>query len=209
MRLLFAMLGCAAAALAAAAPAEAHGLAGKRFFPSTLTVDDPFVADELTLPSFLSIKRPREGDEPATKETQISGEWTKRITRNLGLTFEGEWLSVDPEDKQAHHGFGNLEIGLKYQFFTSMEHEAILSAGLGAEIGGTGRTAVGAESFSVLKPALFFGKGLGDLPEALAYLKPFALTGTVGALLPTRHHTRKITTGEDEVEVEFEGHPDV
>ncbi|HUO65293.1 MAG TPA: hypothetical protein VMT97_16380 [Terriglobales bacterium] len=28
--------------------ARAHGMAGKRFFPSTLTIDDPFVADELS-----------------------------------------------------------------------------------------------------------------------------------------------------------------
>jgi hypothetical protein len=27
--------------------AFAHGIAGQRFFPSTLTIDDPFVADEL------------------------------------------------------------------------------------------------------------------------------------------------------------------
>ena len=28
--------------------AFAHGMAGQRFFPSTLTIDDPFVADELS-----------------------------------------------------------------------------------------------------------------------------------------------------------------
>jgi len=27
--------------------AFAHGIAGQRFFPPTLTIDDPFVADEL------------------------------------------------------------------------------------------------------------------------------------------------------------------
>lgn len=32
-------------------PAAAHGLAGKRFFPATLVVDDPFVADELGFPT--------------------------------------------------------------------------------------------------------------------------------------------------------------
>src|SRR6476646_5026684 len=32
-------------------PSGAHGFAGKRFFPATLATDDPFVADELSLPT--------------------------------------------------------------------------------------------------------------------------------------------------------------
>src|SRR5262249_62038704 len=39
--------------------AAAHGMAGQRFFPSTLTIDDPFVADELSLPTILPLKQPR------------------------------------------------------------------------------------------------------------------------------------------------------
>ena len=30
--------------------AVAHGLAGERFFPATILTDDPFVADEISLP---------------------------------------------------------------------------------------------------------------------------------------------------------------
>ncbi len=30
--------------------ADAHGLIGKCFLPATLAIDDPFVADELSLP---------------------------------------------------------------------------------------------------------------------------------------------------------------
>ena len=46
----------AAAALCAIAPAAslAHGIAGNRFFPGTLTFDDPAVADEFVItPGFL------------------------------------------------------------------------------------------------------------------------------------------------------------
>ena len=49
-------VGTVALVLTAAASAHAHGLAGKRFFPSTLTIDDPFVADELSLPTVFHIK---------------------------------------------------------------------------------------------------------------------------------------------------------
>ena len=35
----------------AAAAAHAHGIVGERFFPATITTDDPFAADELALPT--------------------------------------------------------------------------------------------------------------------------------------------------------------
>ena len=36
--------------LSATSPALAHGWAGERFFPATILTDDPFVADEISLP---------------------------------------------------------------------------------------------------------------------------------------------------------------
>src|SRR5215831_5412343 len=41
--------------------AHAHGIAGNRFFPGTLSFDDPAVADESILPLFSSSKHPDEG----------------------------------------------------------------------------------------------------------------------------------------------------
>ncbi len=212
LRILLAGLLAAATVAGAAAPASAHGLAGKRFFPATLVVDDPFVSDELSLPTISHIKIPADGDQPHMRITDVSGEFSKRITPNLGFSLGGDWLYLDKDDgKQDHSGFGNLEVGLKYQFFKSDAHETILSAGFGMEIGGTGRSLVGAESFDIYRPTLFFGKGLGDLPDALAYLKPFAITGTVGGEIPSRRSSRKILPGEEEgeVEIEKEYHPHV
>jgi hypothetical protein len=193
--------------VAVTVPAGAHGLAGKRFFPSTLAVEDPFVADELSLPSVLHIKRPASGDEPATVETEISGEWSKRITRDLGISLEGELVHLDPEGRPSQTGFGNLEVGVKYQLLTNAPHETIVSIGLGWEVGGTGRKATEAESFDVVMPALFFGKGFGDLPDSLGFLRPLAITGTVGGRIPTRSTTRTVTVEGDEVEEEIERHP--
>ena len=190
-------------------PAGAHGLAGKRFFPSTLAIEDPFVSDELTLPNILHIKRPASGDEPATRETSISGELSKRITRFFGISLESELTHLDPDNAPTLTGFGNLEIGLKWQAFTSAEHEALVSLGLGWEVGGTGRKATGAESFDVVTPAIFFGKGFGDLPSSLDLLKPLALTGLVGLEIPTRSSTRIVKVNGDEVEEEIERHPHV
>ena len=53
---MFARWLAAALSLLAGAPsAEAHGIAGNRYFPGTLTFDDPAVADELILPNFSSL----------------------------------------------------------------------------------------------------------------------------------------------------------
>jgi hypothetical protein len=109
-------------------------------------------------------------------------------------------------DGGSASGFGNLELGLKYQFFTSTEHETILSFGTSMELGGTGARRVGADSFSTVSPALFFGKGFGDLPDSVKFLRPFAITGVIGTNFPTRG--KNVTTiinedtGETEQEVE-------
>lgn len=191
------------------APVSAHGLAGKRFFPSTLAIDDPFVSDELTLPNVLHIKRRASGDEPAARETSFGAEYSKRITPNFGVSLESALVHVDPDTGESLDGFENLEVGLKYQAFTSGAHEAIVSLGLGWEVGGTGRRAIGAESFDVVTPAVFFGKGFGDLPDAVGWLKPLAVTGTVGFAIPTRARTRTLKVEDDEVEVEVEKNPHV
>lgn len=170
--------------------ARAHGIVGKRFFPATLAIEDPAVADELALPSVSHIKR-RDG-----KETAIGVDFQKRITPNLGITIGSEYRILDPAEPEERSvsGFANPDVGLKYTVFKSDPSEAILSLGFAWEVGGVGKKAVGAESFSTLVPALFFGKGLGDLPDGLAFLRPLALTGTVGAEVPLKSSESDILT---------------
>jgi hypothetical protein len=204
----FFLICCLAAILfitMAPSSSYAHGIAGKRFFPTTLAVDDPFVSDEL---SFLLnyLKEPGEGDEGSTKTTELSLDYAKRITPNLGLSVGDAFVHLNPDNGSSESGFGNLELGLKYQFLKNDSHETILSIGLSSEIGGTGSKRIGAESFSVLSPTLFFGKGLGDLPEGVKFLRPFAITGVVGYNIPTRGSnvisTVNPDTGESEKEIE-------
>ena len=191
--------------------AAAHGLAGKRFFPSTLTIDDPFVSDELSLPTFFHIKQPWDGGTPPGQVTSLSGEFSKRIFPDLGLTLAGDWNLLDPASNgKTESGTGNLEMTLKYQFFTSAAHETILSVAFGWEAGGTGRKKIGAESFDVFKPALLFGKGLGDLPDQLAWMKPFAVTGLVEGVLPTRSGNKTFSLNDDgDLEIDIEKNPNV
>ena len=181
----------------------AHGYAGKRFFPTTISIEDPFVSDELSF-IFNYLKEPGEGDEPAVDAFELPIEYTKTITPHFGISIGDDFRRVDPVGEGSEYGFGNLEVGAKYQFFTSAPHEALFSVGVGAEIGGTGNSSVEAEPFSTISPAFFFGKGFGDVPESLKYLRPLAVTGVLGLNFPTRGSTRTQSINEDTMEIEPE-----
>lgn len=181
----------------------AHGFAGKRFFPTTFAVEDPFVSDELSL-LFNYIKEPGEGDEPSVRASTLSLEYSKRITPRFGLSVGEEYQHLDFGSEGSEDGFGNLELGIKYQLLTNEPHETILSLGLAAEIGGTGSKRIGAESFTVLSPAFFFGKGFGDLPDSVKFLRPFAITGVIGPNIPTESTVASYVTNEETGETERE-----
>jgi hypothetical protein len=189
--------------------ALAHGVIGQRFFPATLAIDDPFVADELSLPTLQVTRRQATGDEPAAWETDVSAEVSKRLGRRLGLSIGGALLVDDPDSGPAIAGFDNLELALKYVFFDSAPHELLLSAGVEADVGGTGQKRVGAESFSTISPTLFFGKGFAELPEPARFLRPLALTGAFALALPTEEHTTTTAVVDDEIERERERNPRV
>jgi len=206
--LLLLSLAYAAIQLGAPSRADGHGFAGARFFPATLATEDPFIADELSLPTISTIRTPEDG---GTRETEFSADIAKRITPNFGLEI-GEALAVlNPDEGKTVNGFGNLELGGKYQILENDPHETIVSLGLEAEIGGTGSSSVDADSFSTWAPGILFGKGFGDLPEELRFLKPFALTGQAGIAIPTSASSRSVTIDEvtGEREVDLEQHPDV
>lgn len=194
-----------------ALPAAAHGVVGKRFFPATIATDDPFVADELSLPTVSTTRSNATADEPSTRETEISAEFAKTLTPDLGFSIADGYRILEPHGAENRYGFGNVELGLKYQFWKDDAHEAIASAGLGFEIGGTGSTRVGADRFNTLTPAVFFGKGFGDLPESAALLRPLALTGVAGIAFPFQTGTRTTTVDPDtgDIDVETERHPNV
>jgi len=176
---------------------SAHGLIGQRFFPATLAIDDPFVADELSLPTVLHIRNRGGEDSPPTLQTDLSGEFSKRLSPNLGVSLGGTYTLLHPDDGPSTSGFNNMEVALKYVFWKSAEHETLLSAGAGWEIGGTGSKKIGADSFDTVTPQFFFGKGFGDLPDAVDWLKPAALTGALGLAIPVRRLNKTFSLDDD------------
>ena len=168
--------------------ASAHGAAGQRFFPTTFAVDDPFINDELSV-LFHSIEMNGEAGGPRVRTTSLGVGFSKRILPGFGVQLDEEYRWLHTAGDGTESGFGNLAVTLKYQFLTSDSHETILSVGVSDEIGGIGSSRVGAESFSTISPTFFFGKGLGDLPSSMAFLRPLAITGLVGPNFPTQGST--------------------
>jgi hypothetical protein len=172
--------------LGVASLAYGHGFAGPRFFPATLSTDDPFVADELSLPTVSSIVTP---DDGGTRDTEISSDIALRITPEWDIEFGETFITLNPSHGRATNGFDNLSIGSKYEFYKNGEHEAVVSLGLDIDMGGTGSDQVGADPFTTWTPGLFFGKGLGDLPQDLSLVRPIAITGLVGVAIPSSAST--------------------
>ena len=170
-------------ALAFASDASAHCFVGQRFLPATLATDDPCVADELSLPTVTYSKT---ADVPPATQLDISGEISKRITEDFGVSFGETWTHISQPGSQSLAGFGNLETTFQYQLLKDGPHELALLLGLVVEWGGTGATNAGiGTSYSVLTPTFYFGKGFGDLPDTAGIMRPFAVTGQLGYEIPS------------------------
>ena len=86
--------------------ALAHCFVGGRFFPATLATDDPCVADEMSLPTIAIFKN---GDNPSAREIDISGDFSKRITENFGISIGETWTHLSPPGGPNASGFQNLD----------------------------------------------------------------------------------------------------
>jgi hypothetical protein len=210
IRLARAGLSGLAIALIPISQSMAHEIVGNRFFPATLTIDDPGVNDELSLPTVDNFNT---GDIPPVRQRDISAEFSKRITEDFAISFGSTYTFLGPMDPTAAgaNGFQNLDTTFKYRVFKNAEHEFVMSVGLSVEWGGTGAANVGAEAFNTYVPNIYFGKGLGDLPDTLSWIRPVAITGQVGYAIPERNFTTILgvdpDTGNQTVDTEF--HPRV
>src|SRR5277367_446209 len=170
-------------ALASTSDALAHCFVGARFLPATLAIDDPCVADEMSLPTVAWSKT---ADVPPASQLDLSFDFSKRITENFGVTVSQGWTSLRQADGTLTQGLGNFETTFQYQILKDREHELAILSGLIVDWGHTGSTGSGfATDYSLVTPTLYFGKGFGGLPESLSWARPFALTGQVGYQIPT------------------------
>jgi len=154
--------------------AQAHVVCGDRVFPTTLTLDDPGVGDEVSLPTITMIPT------PTAQSNSYGFEWDKTITEDMAFAVSNDYVT-QRSGSQHLVGWDNFELSLKDQHPCSTVHphqEFVWSVGLVRDLPLSGsaqlRNNDAIESVGTTEPTLYFGKGFGT---ASPYLRPFAITG--------------------------------
>ena len=167
-----------------AAVAAAHGFVGDRFFPPTVTTDDPFAVDELALPTVTAFNTPASPGTPESRTFDFGFEFDKEVLPHLAVGVSDDYFTQTGHGGTSAHGAGNVELTAKYELLHEDVHEFILSAGVVADVAHSGNVQT-ADPFSTIEPVLYFGKGFGDLPRSVGLLRPVAVTGTLGQTFAT------------------------
>jgi len=146
-----------------------------------LTFDDPSVADEAIVPNFSTLNHPVEGGNAV--DNRFDWSFTRLLTPVLQVQVDSGWIHRNWPTARTS-GFATTDVGIKSEIYRHNQHEMLGSAGLLWGIGHSGAQAVGADEPNSILPGVFFGKGFGDLPDGLAWLRPFAITGAFVDELP-------------------------
>jgi hypothetical protein len=178
------------------ARAHAHGVVGQRSFI------EPFITEDVNPKNEFVIARPEWDHSRDGRTLSLGFGLEKKISDRFSLTLDSEWDDITPKPRDEPHasGFNNLGITLKYAFFINPEHEAITSVAL-ESTAPTGTEQVGAEKDWSFKPFLLYGKGAGDLPNTLKYLRPLAVQGDAGFEISTDQD--RTTTLAHNIAVEY------
>jgi hypothetical protein len=99
-----------------------------------------------------------------------------------------QWERLQNPGVPAVSGLGGtFNTELDHQFLSNASHQAVALVGVNVGWGHTGRVqALGAPDFATVSPLINFGKGFGDLPESLTWLRPWAITGNLSVDFPTK-----------------------
>ena len=100
--------------------AFSHGITGKRLFPTTMLIDDPFMTDELSF--FFNYTKLENEFSGRINNYDISGEFAKTLLPHFGFSVGDDYQFINSDVNGTQSGFGNLEAGVKYQFLTNAEH---------------------------------------------------------------------------------------
>jgi hypothetical protein len=169
---------CRAAALAVAAAllasphfASAYVAAGDRNFPAMILLPQLAPADQLyTTPMIQPVSGGRSTDVGLT--------FAKTLTERLGMRFEEEYTWLGRNGASTLTGWQNLDMTTQYLAILDPEHEAFGHARRQSQVGRHRHTTGRGFAERATAPTVYFGKGMGDLD--LGYLRPFAITGSVG-----------------------------
>lgn len=170
----------------------AHGIAGNRLFPGTIAFDDPATATELQLYT-VDARRDLGGEaSPVVRDRALAGSFQHLLLDDLALVASSGGIFRTGSGLSPRAGFDQTSLGLKQQLYKNELAETLVSASLNWGIGGSGSSGVSANNPNTLTPGITFGKGFGDLPDALAWLRPFGIAGAAALTVPLGGRTANV-----------------
>src|SRR5215468_1575479 len=125
--------------------AGAHGIAGNRFFPGTLTFDDPAVADEAIVPLYSTFKHPAEIGDGQVTDNAFNWSLFRLLTPTLGVGVDSGWVHRN-WGVGRRSGFDITSVNLKGEVYRNDLHEILVAAGATWGIGRSGAQGAGANA---------------------------------------------------------------
>jgi len=179
-----------------AAEVRAHGVVGQRTFI------EPFITEDVNPKNEFVIARPEWDHAAEGKAFGLGFGLEKKLSDRFSITLDSSWDSLSPSDPEEPQttGFNNLGITLKDAVYINPEHEGIFSVAVEATAP-TGTAEVDSEPDWSFKPFVLYGKGFGDLPSSLKYLRPFAVQGDLGFEISIDHD--RTTTLAHDITLEY------
>lgn len=171
----------ACAVCACASQAHAHAVCGSRVFPVTLTLDDPGVADELTIPQIVYTRSAADGGTGPGHDTSVQFEYDKRLTDEFGFAFNDDYNINQTNGAKTQTGWDDLTITGKWAKCVSPDDDFQLGFGVIREFGRTGTSHIGSDEFGNTAPTVYLGKGLDEIPVPM--LQPLQFTGELSYAL--------------------------
>lgn len=169
--------------------AYAHGIAGNRYFPPTIVVEDPYAANEVHAVAGRSANIGAGNTNTSAGDIGLAGIGIEPLD-GFGIAINGLYRSPNGNLMPQASGFDNLYYTVKQELHISDAHEFAVSFGVLGQAGKTGSR--GGDTYSTYAPTIFYAKGFGDLPNSLSLLKPLAITGVLGYQVPTEQSLPKV-----------------
>ena len=130
------------------------------------------------MPLFSTFKHPAEIGDGSVVDNAFNWALFRLLTPKLGIGVDSGWVHRN-WGVGRRSGFDITSVDLKGEVYRNDLHEILVAAGTTWGIGRSGAQAAGASAPNLVAPGIFFGKGFGDLPDNLAWLRPFGITGAV------------------------------
>jgi len=138
-------------------------------------LDDPGVADEITIPQIAYAREAADGGPGPSHDTSVQFEYDKRVTDEFGFAINDDYNINQQNNAKTQTGWDDLTVTAKWAKCVDPDSDFQLGFGIIREFGRTGTSHIGADEYGNTAPTVYLGKGLDFV--AVPMLQPLQFTG--------------------------------